>query len=165
MRLHEGQYDRRAGLPDSARAAFRRATALNPRFFRAYSEAAMLEIEAKRYDEARSLFRQGGQALGVSPAPTLALVDGIERPAARPEALRAVDAMVAARVFPGVICARLYVLLGERGKALDLLERAVADRAPFTTYINRWPELDLLAGEPRFRAVLQRIGLPEAVKP
>ena len=48
---------------------------------------------------------------------------------------------------------------------LDLLERAVADRAPFTTYINRWPELDLLAGEPRFRAVLQRIGLPEAVKP
>jgi tetratricopeptide (TPR) repeat protein len=165
MRLQAGQYYRRAGHPDSAMAAFRRATVLNPRFFQAYSEAAMLAIEARRYEEARMLFRQAGEALGLSPAPTLAFVDGVERPAARRAALRAVDGMVAARTFPGVICARFYVLLGEPGKALDLLERAVKERAPFTTYINRWPELDSLAGEPRFKAVLRRIGLPEAMRP
>jgi len=165
MRLQEGQYYRCAGHPDSAAAAFRRATVLNPRFFQAYSEAAMLDIERKRYDEARSLFRQGREALQISSAPTIAFVNGIEHPEARPEAVRAVDAMVAARAFPDVILARFYTLLGERGKALDLLERAVAHRAPFTTYINRWPELDRLAGEPRFKAVLRRIGLPEGVKP
>jgi eukaryotic-like serine/threonine-protein kinase len=165
MRLLEGQYYRRAGHPDSAAAAYRRATALNPRFVQAYSEGAMLALEAKRYDEARGLFRQAGQALGMSPAPTLAFVEGLERPAARAEAVRAVDRMTAARVFPGVICARFYALLGERGRALDLLEQAVEQRAPFTTYVRRWPELDRLAGEPRFSAVLRQIGLPEGVQP
>jgi eukaryotic-like serine/threonine-protein kinase len=165
MRLQEGQYYRRAGKPDSARAAFRRATALNPRFAQAHFEAAMLDIERKRYDEARSLFRHASEAEQMSPAPMIAVVNGIEHPEARREAIRAADSMVAARVFPGVISARFYTFLGERGKALDLLEQAVARRAPFATYLNRWPELDRLADEPRFKAVLRRIGLPEAVRP
>jgi serine/threonine-protein kinase len=165
MRLQEGQYYRCAGQPDSAIAAFRRAMALNPRFVQALSEAAMLDVERKHYDEARSLFRQASEVLQMSPAPMIAFVNGLEHPEARPEAVRAVDSMVTARAFPRVISARFYTLLGERGKALDLLEQAVARRAPFTTYVNRWPELDRLADEPRFKAVLRRIGLPEAVRP
>ena len=165
MRLAEGQVYRRAGQLDSAAAAFNQATTLNSRFVQAYSENAVLAIGVKRYDEARSLFRHAAEALGVPPAQSLALVNGVERPDGRAEALRVVDQWTATHVYPYVLCARFYVLLGERGKALDLLEEAANHRAPFATYIRRWPELDQLAGEPRFTAVLRQIGLPQVAKP
>jgi hypothetical protein len=52
------------------------------------------------------------------------------------------------------------VLLGERGRAIELLQRAVAQHAPFTTYLGRCVELRRLDADPRYRAILERIGLP-----
>jgi hypothetical protein len=65
-----------------------------------------------------------------------------------------------------VILARLYAVAGDRERALSALERAVEQRAPFTTYIGRWVELHSLVDEPRFRAILKRVGIPDpAAKP
>ena len=105
-------------------------------------------------------YRRGVQVLGLPPDQLMAYVDGVERPASRATAAQAVDEMAARGQFPLVILARLYAVLGERERALSLLERAVEQRAPFTTYIGRWVDLHSLADEPRFRAVLRRVGLP-----
>ncbi len=161
MRLDAGQYYRRAGQLDSASAALGRATALNPRFVQAYMEGAMVAVAAGHYAEARALLRQGAEVLGEPPAQFLTFLSGVERPATRPAAVRVVDQWAAGGRFPIVVIARFYALLGESDRALTLLERAVEQRAPFTTYIGRWTELHRLAGEPRFQAVLRRIGLPE----
>jgi eukaryotic-like serine/threonine-protein kinase len=166
MRLDAGQYYRRAGHLDSAAAALHRATALSPRFAQAYMEGAMVAVAAGDYAEARDLVRQGAEAVGEPPAQFLTFLSGVERPATRPAAVRVVDQWIARGVFPIVVLARFYALLGEPARALTLLERAVEQRAPFTTYIGRWAELDRLAGEPRFQAIVRRIGLPPpAAKP
>ena len=166
LRLDEGQYYRRAGYLDSAAAALRRATALNPGFVQAYFEGAMGAIAQKRFAEARDLFRRAAQVLGQTPEDLMTFVNGVERPASRAAGVRAVDQLAARGQLPLVILARLYVVAGDRERALSTLERAVEQRAPFTTYIGRWVDLNSLAEEPRYRAILKRVGLPDpAAKP
>ena len=53
----------------------------------------------------------------------------------------------------------IYEALGERKLALDWYEKAAAEHS-----INGWilpdPQLDSIRAEPRFRHILQRMGLP-----
>jgi serine/threonine-protein kinase len=53
----------------------------------------------------------------------------------------------------------LHTALGEPGKALDLLERAFEERADHLPYAGVNPRLDPLRSEPRFRSLLDRMGL------
>jgi TolB-like protein/Tfp pilus assembly protein PilF len=53
----------------------------------------------------------------------------------------------------------IYTALGEKGKALDWLERAYKERADHLPYIRVNPRLDPLRDEPRFRRVLVDMGL------
>jgi eukaryotic-like serine/threonine-protein kinase len=55
--------------------------------------------------------------------------------------------------------ARLHALLGERDKALDGLEAALAAREGTLLFLNVEPGFESLHGEARYRAVLRRIGL------
>jgi tetratricopeptide (TPR) repeat protein len=54
--------------------------------------------------------------------------------------------------------ARVYVGLGERELALDWLERSVG-REMYALYLGVEPTFDPLRGDPRFQAVLKRLGL------
>lgn len=51
--------------------------------------------------------------------------------------------------------------LGDTDQAITLLERAVDEHHPWSVHFNIDPALDPLRSEPRFRALLQRIGIPE----
>ena len=60
--------------------------------------------------------------------------------------------------------ARFYAIMGEKEMALGLLERAYEEtslEAHITTGLVYHPEFDFLRGEPRFKALLQKIGLRE----
>jgi adenylate cyclase len=52
-----------------------------------------------------------------------------------------------------------YAGLGQAGKALDWLERAVDERYTGLMQLNLDPLYDCLRDEPRFRAVLKRTNL------
>ncbi|MGE5686802.1 MAG: protein kinase domain-containing protein [Gemmatimonadota bacterium] len=160
MRLVEGQYYEAAGRLDSAAAAFRRAAELNPVFMPAYLEGGRLASEMKRYDQARDLFRRAAQLVGDSSGLFVKLVDAAERPADRPAAIRIAERQLAAGQVPIVMAARFFASLGERDRAIELLQRAVEQHAPFITYLGRWVEFRRLDGDPRYRAILKRIGLP-----
>ncbi len=88
------------------------------------------------------------------------LVDAAERPADRPAAIRIAERRLAAGQVPIVMAARFFASLGERDRAIELLQRAVEQHAPFITYLGRWVEFRRLDGDPRYGAILRRIGLP-----
>jgi len=60
--------------------------------------------------------------------------------------------------------ARLYAIMGEKEMALSLLERAY-EEPPYEWYIIArlvyYPEFDSLRAEPRFKALMQELGLRE----
>jgi DNA-binding winged helix-turn-helix (wHTH) protein/TolB-like protein/Tfp pilus assembly protein PilF len=123
---------------------------------------------------ARTLLAQGDAAgaLGLlegrnQPAPgsystlgrAYAVVGNVD--AARAEVAR-VEAEGAKGFGVGFDLALLHVALGERERALDALERALADSSQMVGYINVEPALDPIRDEPRLRSVARSVGLPDA---
>jgi tetratricopeptide (TPR) repeat protein len=53
-----------------------------------------------------------------------------------------------------------YTMAGDRGRALDWLEKAYAERDPHIPYISCYPIFDPLRAEPRFQALLRKMNLP-----
>jgi len=84
------------------------------------------------------------------------------------EVLRAMEARARDRYVPATSLAALHLALGDRQRALDLLERAHAERDARLSFLVtdlRWKQLH---AEPRFRALATRMGLvlpasPEAL--
>jgi len=52
-----------------------------------------------------------------------------------------------------------YAALGERGRALDWLEQAFSQHDPHLVWAKARPEYDSLRSEPRFAALMQKMGL------
>jgi len=59
---------------------------------------------------------------------------------------------------PEVGFAKTYAQLGDVDRAMEFLERAYAKRSGDLLYINVEPQYDPLRGDPRFQALLRRIG-------
>jgi len=80
-----------------------------------------------------------------------------------PGAMRRAAGALAARAANGgrwaTGVAALYAYAGDKGRALDWLERAYEERDPNLPYL-RLPELDCLRDEPRFQALAHRLGIP-----
>jgi hypothetical protein len=53
------------------------------------------------------------------------------------------------------------LIAGEHARALDCLVRALEQRDPNMPYISCMPIFDPLRAEPRFRALLRRMNLPQ----
>ena len=56
--------------------------------------------------------------------------------------------------------ATIYAGLGDRTKTFDYLEKAYQARVPYLVYLAVDPHFDALHGDPRFRDLVRRIGLP-----
>jgi DNA-binding winged helix-turn-helix (wHTH) protein/TolB-like protein/Flp pilus assembly protein TadD len=55
--------------------------------------------------------------------------------------------------------ADIHVALGDRERAFRWLDQAAAERAFHLIYLKVWPELDSLRPDPRFKALVRRLGL------
>jgi hypothetical protein len=67
-------------------------------------------------------------------------------------------------VVPGrwwVDAAGNYAMAGDDARALDWLEKAYADRDPNMPFVGCNPIFDRLRAEPRFKALLRRMNLPQ----
>lgn len=64
-------------------------------------------------------------------------------------------------VSPGEL-ALLYAQLGDRNKTLDLLEEAYSWHTIDVAFIQTDSAFDFLHSDPRYRALVQKIGLPSA---
>jgi hypothetical protein len=60
-------------------------------------------------------------------------------------------------VYPALV-ARVYAALGDAEHAFDYLDRSIADRSLVASWL-RGPEMDPIRPDPRFKALLERLGL------
>ena len=54
----------------------------------------------------------------------------------------------------------IYAGLGEKDKAFELLDQAAQERSTLLVYLRKDPRLATLRSDPRFQALLSRVGLP-----
>jgi TolB-like protein/Flp pilus assembly protein TadD len=54
----------------------------------------------------------------------------------------------------------VHLGLEERDEAIDWLRKALEERSPWMGYLGVEPQMDALRQDPRFREMLQRVGLP-----
>jgi TolB-like protein/DNA-binding winged helix-turn-helix (wHTH) protein len=84
------------------------------------------------------------------------------RPAVRCE-IAAFEKRARSHRVSAVGVARLHAILGERDETLALLDRALKQRDPLLIFwVQTDPAFDFLHSDPRYRAVVQRLGLPPA---
>ena len=58
--------------------------------------------------------------------------------------------------------AECWAQLGAKDQAFFWLEKLCQERSYWAIYLNVVPTLDPLRSDPRFRALLRRVGLPQA---
>jgi len=90
-----------------------------------------------------------GHALGVAGrrAEALAMLEGLSQ-------------LSSTRYVSPYSVALIHVGLGDRDQALAWLEKAYVERSDYMPYLNREPMLDGLRSNPRFAALVRRVGLP-----
>jgi adenylate cyclase len=144
-------------LYDEAVAAGERALQLDPAFVYGEPLLAALYRETGRFEDAIALYKR---AENLSSKPAFGLAITYARMGSRDEAVRALNAATANRRYtPGDAIAHVQVALGEHDDAILELERACEERSSSLHFVGIAPEFGPLRSDPRFVAILERIGL------
>jgi TolB-like protein/Tfp pilus assembly protein PilF len=135
----------------------RKMLEMDPRVFRALQLVGTALVEKKMYTEAIQVYEKMPQPRAGPPAAVLARAYGLA--GRRADALRILDQW---KKFPGHLppggMARIYLGLGEKKQAMEWLEKAVEER-DIVPGLKVSPQYDTLRGEPRFAALLKKVGL------
>jgi tetratricopeptide (TPR) repeat protein len=75
--------------------------------------------------------------------------------------LRELEALARTRYVPAYHFAVVHIGLGEADPAFEWLERTFQERSDALVYLKVEPAFDSLREDPRFRELVQRVGLPE----
>ena len=147
---------------DAAEAQIKSVLAAHPEFQPAHAWAAIQYIDRKMYPEAEAELRSFGKLNGQNGDAKALLVRGMADPAQRAAAVKSLETSpdnADLRQDP-ILYAFYLVSLGERSRALDELEiYAVKHNSAFTAWL--WDRgFDPLRDEPRFKAILAKLGLP-----
>jgi tetratricopeptide (TPR) repeat protein len=116
-----------------------------------------------QYREAIAEYRKA-LVLNDSPYAKALLARALAKSGQRGEALKLVENLksdAASRYVPNYCLAIAYTALGEKDEALVLLEKDIAERSSFVSYMAVEPALDDLRDDPRFKEMLKRLNLPE----
>ncbi len=145
---------------DRAIDQYHKTLALDPNFFKAYMGLGRAYLQKKMYPEAVENFRKG-QALsggytsgGLGQAYALAGQRGLAW-----QMVKRLIALSKKAYVQSMAVAMIYVGLGELDQAFQWLEKACQDRETPMAYIKTYPAFDAIREDPRFAALLQRMGL------
>jgi len=147
--------------PARALAAFHSALGLDP-------ELEVAPLALAEADVQSSLFDEAAKTLQESSAPTedearLAVLGRVYALSRHPELARQVLQQLVEvnrnRHISGYYFSQVHLALGETSEALGWLEKAAEERSPLIAYVKVAPQFDSLREEPRFHALLKRIGL------
>lgn len=149
---------------DRAIAACQDALQMDPAFALAHLWLGR-PYEAKgMYQEAIGQYKQFATVTGRSMA-ALALLGEVYGRAGEPaQARRLLEEIRSSsqRTYvPAFYFALVYVGLGDRDEAFRWLDKALAERSDFMVYLNVHAGLDPLRSDPRFAALVRRVGLPQ----
>jgi TolB-like protein/Tfp pilus assembly protein PilF len=148
---------------DEAIVQYQRVLSLDPNFANAFYGLGLAHwqkgLKPEAIAEMRKYIEMSGSTLGKGD-----LGFFLARSGQRDEAVKLLAELKQAsspRYVPGTAVALIHLGLGEKEEALDWLEMEIDDRGSLATYYAVMPELDDLRTEPRFKAMLKRLNLPE----
>jgi TolB-like protein/tetratricopeptide (TPR) repeat protein len=161
--IHLGWHYFYARQYDQAIEQLRSTLELDPAFPQTQRYAARAYLQKEMHTEAIAALRSAlssvgrdaeiegelGYALGVAGrrAEALAMLEGLGQ-------------LSRTRYVSPYSIALVRAGLGDRGQALDWLEKAYAERSDYMPYLGLEPMLDSLRSDPRFAALVGRVGLP-----
>ena len=131
-------------------------------FARAHAEIGYVLVQLKRHPEAVSEFQQ---SLGLDKDSTSALAGLGHAHAVSGQAQQAREVLAQLKELSGRRYVSPYYLavvhagLGEKEQALEHLEKASQERFNWLAFLKVEPQFAALRAEPRFSALVQRIGL------
>ena len=150
---------------DRAMEQFRKAIELDPAFYHAYDE--MLGVEAVRGSpEAMEAVMQAMRAAFANVDDTSVRARLAARQGKRAEARGLVENWIrecdrTQRSGKSCYAAQIYSSIGEQDLAFQWLDTAYDERNPLLAYAKVMPNYDNLRADPRFRALLRRLGLEQ----
>ena len=151
--------------PQAAIAAAKRAIEMDPNFSLSHMYLAEAYATLGRYEDSAEEFEKGGALLGKTHRGYLGFV--LCRAGRSDQArtiLADIENLSQHEYISPYHAALINLGLGNKEKAIDLLERAADQHYPWVVHYNVEPVLDALRDEPRFKQLLRRLGLPEVRK-
>jgi len=151
-----------ARRPEAALRACERALAADPTSTLPHFWSALAHTALGDHDAAMHAALAARQSVTFSPTWVVGYVHArAGRHAEAREVLRALDARAAAGYVAPVELALVHAALGEQAEALAQLERGYRERGRWMELLAVLPPADPLRGEPRFKALLRALRLPD----
>ena len=143
---------------DEAYQYFQESIELNPNAQNTYRNLAQLQMRDGYFDQARENIRKWSSIVKKDPATELAVIDALENPALKQDAVALVLADTQA---PDGSHGKALMLmfLGEPELALDSLEKGFEQGDPYAVYIKRMDLYEPLRDNPRFQALLTKMNM------
>jgi TolB-like protein/DNA-binding winged helix-turn-helix (wHTH) protein/tetratricopeptide (TPR) repeat protein len=164
MNSHLGLAYLYAGRFDEAVAQFKKTIALDPNYVRVYVHMGLAYESRNMYPEAIAAFRKAvslaGETIEGKPQLARSLIAGGDTK----EGLQVVHQLQAAarsRYVSSLDMAGIYTALGERDKALDLLEKALENRDGGLLSLHQQHAFAPLRGSARLERILHEVGAPQ----
>ena len=155
------------GDMERATAEFTRALETDPAFGMAHYFLGEVRAQQGRHDDAVTAFRRARELTGDSAEVLAALAHSVARGGGgrRAEAaglLGELTERAAGRYVSPVLVALVHLGLGDRDAVFESLDRAAEVRASHLIWLNVRPVFAELRPDPRFRALIERLGLAGA---
>jgi DNA-binding winged helix-turn-helix (wHTH) protein/Flp pilus assembly protein TadD len=161
VRTLEAQFLFYAGRDEEAEERLRRALEMEPDFWTAHQGLGRVFLQRGRLREAVAALRKARELSSGAPEATTQLAYALATSGAHEEALgllRELQDRSASRYVPAYSFAMIANGLGDRERALGELERSVEAREVQATFIKIDPRWNWLRSDPRFDALVRRIG-------
>jgi eukaryotic-like serine/threonine-protein kinase len=145
---------------DAAVTQLLKTLELDPNFALAHLHLGSVFLEQGRSDAAMAEFQRAA-AMG-GPMPTVSLARAYALAGQRTEAEATVQELLAQskqRFVPPYALALLFVTLGDQERAMDWIDRGVNGVGGGPWFLKVNPPFDVLQSNPRYQAILRRIGL------
>jgi TolB-like protein/DNA-binding winged helix-turn-helix (wHTH) protein/Tfp pilus assembly protein PilF len=146
-----------------AEAAFRRALDVDPASFVARVGLGLARWRQGRGPEALTELERGASASGESAWARASLAHvaaATGEPARAREILKQLEEEGRTRYRPPFYAAVIHAALGQRDEALAGLEKAYHEKSGWMVFLKIEPFFDGLRSDPRFGALVKRVGLP-----
>lgn len=150
--------------PAEAAAIYRRVLEIDPNHGNSRYFLAQTYLATDQYSEAVTELKRANEDIGRAPYSMAALAYGLARAGRRAEAeemLRDFEQRRNAGYYPAFTLAMTHAGLGNDEQALEWLERAADERLMGFYLPSVEPAWDPLREHPRFRRLLQRLGLTD----
>jgi TolB-like protein/Tfp pilus assembly protein PilF len=148
---------------DRAIEECRKALEVEPDFLTVHYHLGQSLLEKKQFPEAIAQLKKAeALAGGKAPVFTMALGHAYGVAGNRAAAMRSLaelNAMAAHGYVPALFFSAIYTGLGDRDHAMDWLQKALDERTEYLIFINVEPLADPLRSDPRFQALLHKVGL------